>query len=235
MPKKKKIGKKKKEGPVDPIAHAQSNRRMLASMASPSLSSSKKKLPVPESDGARMSSRDRLTAALSEATNPSKKFMGGKVPPKAYEMLTPQEIRDLKMVFDAFDTDGSGSVDEKELRRAMRVLGFEMSKETIREMIADLDTDNSGEIEFDEFLEFILSKQGEGRDIHGEIMQGFKLMDADNTGKISINNLRLASRQTGVKLSEQELQEMLFEADLDGDSEVSADEFIQIMLKTNLF
>ena len=36
--------------------------------------------------------------------------MKGKVTSRAYEQLTPQEIRDLKLVFDVFDTDKSGLV-----------------------------------------------------------------------------------------------------------------------------
>ena len=39
----------------------------------------------------------------------------------------------------------------------------------------------------------------------------------------------------GVKLNEQEIKEMIAEADRNGDSEVDADEFLTIMMKTNLF
>ena len=39
-----------------------------------------------------------------------RKFMKGKVTSRAYEQLTSQEIRDLKLVFDVFDTDKSGLV-----------------------------------------------------------------------------------------------------------------------------
>ena len=39
-----------------------------------------------------------------------RRFMKGKVTSRAYEQLTAQEIRDLKLVFDVFDTDKSGLV-----------------------------------------------------------------------------------------------------------------------------
>ena len=39
----------------------------------------------------------------------------------------------------------------------------------------------------------------------------------------------------GVKLNDQELKEMIQEADKDGDSEVNEEEFVNIMMKTNLF
>ena len=38
-----------------------------------------------------------------------------------------------------------------------------------------------------------------------------------------------------MKLNEQELKEMIQEADKDGDNEVDQEEFVNIMLKTNLF
>jgi len=48
-----------------------------------------------------------------------------------------------------FDTDGGGSIDPKELKAAMTSLGFESKNQTIYQMIADLDADGSGQIDFD--------------------------------------------------------------------------------------
>jgi centrin-1 len=41
----------------------------------------------------------------------------------------------------------------QELKVAMRALGFEPKKEEIKKMIADIDKDGSGTIDFDEFLQ----------------------------------------------------------------------------------
>ncbi|XP_074626217.1 uncharacterized protein LOC141884335 isoform X2 [Acropora palmata] len=193
------------------------NRTMVQQMASESLS-------VSSSSRDALSSKERLSRALLDAELRNKRrFMKGKVTSRAYEQLTPQEIRDLR------------SIDARELRKAMKALGFKISKESIEEMIADLDADKSGSIEFDEFLEFVIARQGDGRDVHNEILQGFKIFDTDKTGKISLANLKQASRMCGVKLNEQELKEMIQEADKDGDNEVDQEEFVNIMLKTNLF
>ena len=59
-----------------------------------------------------------------------------------------------------FDTDGSGAIDAKELKVAMRALGFEPKKEEIRKMISDADRDGSGVIEFPEFMEMMTEKMG---------------------------------------------------------------------------
>ena len=46
-------------------------------------------------------------------------------------------------------------LDAKELKVAMRALGFEPKKEEIRKMIADADRDGSGVIDFPEFLDMM--------------------------------------------------------------------------------
>ena len=61
--------------------------------------------------------------------------------------LTDEQKQEIKEAFDLFDTDGSGSIDSKELKVAMRALGFEPKKEEIQKMISDVDDDGSGTIE----------------------------------------------------------------------------------------
>lgn len=75
-----------------------------------------------------------------------------------------------------------GSIDAKELKVAMRALGFEPKKEEIQKMIADVDDDGSGSIEFDEFLKMMTQKIL-NRDPKDEILKAFRLFDDDETGK----------------------------------------------------
>jgi Ca2+-binding EF-hand superfamily protein len=72
--------------------------------------------------------------------------------------LTPEQKQEIREAFDLFDTDGSGTIDSKELKVAMRALGFEPKKEEIKKMIADIDKDGSGTIDFNEFLELMAKK-----------------------------------------------------------------------------
>ena len=48
-------------------------------------------------------------------------------------------------------------------------------------------------------------------------------------------DLKRAAKQAGVKFTDKEVWEMIEEADMNGDRMVNQDEFIQIMLQTNLF
>lgn len=51
-----------------------------------------------------------------------------------------------------------GTIDPKELKAAMQSLGFEAKNQTIYQMIADIDKDGNGTIDFDEFLDMMTAK-----------------------------------------------------------------------------
>jgi hypothetical protein len=55
------------------------------------------------------------------------------------------------------------------------------------------------------------------------------------TGKISFKNLKRVAKELGENLTDEEIQEMIDEADRDGDGEVNEEEFYRIMKKTSLF
>lgn len=61
----------------------------------------------------------------------------------------------------------------------MRALGFQVKKADVRRMIAEVDKDESGAIDFDEFVEMMTGKMGE-RDSKEEIMKVFELFDDEN-------------------------------------------------------
>lgn len=153
---------------------------------------------------------------------------------KSRSELSEEQKQEIKEAFDLFDTEGAGYIDAKELKVAMRALGFEPKKEEIKKMIADVDKEGKGVIEFQDFLELMTVKMAE-RDPREEIMKAFRLFDDDQTGKISLKNLKRVARELGETMTDEELQEMIDEADRDGDGEIGEEDFIRIMKKTNLF
>lgn len=103
----------------------------------------------------------------------------------------------------------------------MRALGFEPKKEEIKKMISDIDKDGPGTIDFNEFLELMTAKmvtlhpidnQSE-KDSKEEILKAFRLFDDDETGKISFKNLKRVAKELGENLTDEEIQEMIDEAD----------------------
>merc|ERR1719469_703400 len=144
--------------------------------------------------------------------------------------LNEEEIDEIREAFNLFDTDGSGTINPRELRAAMQSLGFETKNPTIFQMIADLDQDGDSAINFDEFLDAITAKLGD-KETRGGIDKIFDLFDDDRTGRISLKNLKRVARELGETMSEEELSEMIERADSDSDGWISKADFYNIMTK----
>eukprot|EP00608_Synchroma_pusillum_P010380 CAMPEP_0198419292 /NCGR_PEP_ID=MMETSP1452-20131203/117_1 /TAXON_ID=1181717 /ORGANISM="Synchroma pusillum, Strain CCMP3072" /LENGTH=160 /DNA_ID=CAMNT_0044139417 /DNA_START=44 /DNA_END=526 /DNA_ORIENTATION=- len=153
---------------------------------------------------------------------------GGRRPQDLPAGLSEEEVEEIREAFNLFDTDGSGTIDPKELKAAMQSLGFEAKNQTIYQMISDIDKDGSGSIDFDEFLEMMTAKMS-SKDSDEEIARAFGLFDDDHTGKISLNNLKRVARELGETMTDAELLEMIERADRDGDNELNLEEFTSVM------
>ncbi|CCG23085.1 Cdc31 protein [Candida orthopsilosis Co 90-125] len=142
------------------------------------------------------------------------------------ELLEEQKL-EIREAFQLFDMNGDGCLDYHETKVAFKALGFELSKRQVLDIIREYDTDENYLITYDNFYktvgEMILK-----RDPLDEIRRAFKLFDIDGTGKISVRNLRKISKDLGENLSDEELQAMIDEFDLDEDGEINEEEFIRI-------
>jgi Ca2+-binding EF-hand superfamily protein len=144
--------------------------------------------------------------------------------------LTEQEIDEIREAFNLFDTDGSGTIDPNELKEAMKSLGFDNKNQTVYQMISDIDKDGKGYINFDEFLD-ALTVQMSSSDSKEDILKVFNLFDDDQTGYITLSNLKRVSKELGETMTDAELLEMIERADADQDGQISPDEFYAIMSK----
>ena len=148
--------------------------------------------------------------------------------------LTEEQKQEIKEAFDLFDTEGRNEIDAKELKVAMRALGFEPKKEEVRKILMEIDKAGEGVIRFEDFAEIMTVKMLE-RDPVEEMRRAFLLICEENHDKITIKSLKKTAEELGENMTKEELQEMIDEADRDGDGEIGEEEFMRIMKKTNLF
>lgn len=176
------------------------------------------------SSGTASMSRFRGSAGLS----PPRRGARGAKPKQG---LDEEAMEEIKEAFNLFDTEGKGNIDVRELKAAFRALGFQVKKAEIRQMFIDMDKDlSSATITFDEFVEMVTPRM-QNRDSREEIMKVFALFDDDNTGAISFKNLKRVATELGENLTDEELQEMIDEADRDGDGVINEEEFYRVMRK----
>ncbi|XP_064601551.1 calmodulin-A-like isoform X2 [Liolophura sinensis] len=143
--------------------------------------------------------------------------------------LTDEQIGEFREAFTMFDRDGDGRITAKELGTVLRSLGQNPTEGELRDMINDVDIDGNGTIEFDEFLRMMAKRQSEV-DEQKDITDAFKVFDRNGDGFISASELRHVMTTLGEQLSDDEVENMIKEADVDGDGMINYEEFIRMMM-----
>ena len=77
----------------------------------------------------------------------------------------------------------------------------------------------NGTIDFPEFLTMMARKMKE-TDSEDEIKEAFRVFDKDGNGFISAAELRYVMTHLGEKFTDEQVDEMVREADIDGDGQV---------------
>ena len=67
-------------------------------------------------------------------------------------------------------------------------------------------------------------------DTEEELIEAFKVFDRDGNGLISAAELRHVMTNLGEKLTDEQVDEMIREADIDGDGHINYEEFVRMMM-----
>ncbi|KAL6146773.1 hypothetical protein ACLB2K_057450 [Fragaria x ananassa] len=144
------------------------------------------------------------------------------------EVLSEEQIAEFQEAFCLFDKDGDGCITIEELATAIKSVDQNPTAEELQSMINEVDIDGNGTIEFGEFLNVMVRKMKEN-DADEELKEAFKVFDKDQDGYISPNELRNVMINLGERLTDEEAEQMIREADLDGDGLVNYEEFVTMI------
>ncbi|MQM05760.1 hypothetical protein Taro_038566 [Colocasia esculenta] len=114
-----------------------------------------------------------------------------------------------------------GCITTKELGTVMRSLGQNPTEAELQDMINEVDADGNGTIDFPEFLN-LMARKMKDTDSEEELKEAFRVFDKDQNGFISAAELRHVMTNLGEKLTDEEVDEMIREADVDGDETLCA-------------
>lgn len=143
--------------------------------------------------------------------------------------FTPEQLTEYREAFNIFDRDGDGHIDKKELATVLRSLGQNPSSYEIDQIMNEVDTSGNGTIEFEEFLD-IIDKQIHQGDIEDEVLDAFRAFDKDQDGKIAASELAHILKNIGEPLSQEEVDEMIAQADIHKDGVIDYVEYVHLML-----
>ena len=150
---------------------------------------------------------------------------------KGKPTIDAEQLEELKEAFHLFDTQHSGSIDAREFKAAMRALGYDFKKQDVVQCFAEPEKEaSSGRLSFEEFLKVVAPRLRD-KTSREEVFKVFKLFDEDNTGRISFKNLRKIAAEVGESISDDELHEMIGEADRTGDGLITFEDFYRVMKK----
>jgi calmodulin len=138
-------------------------------------------------------------------------------------------MKEYRDAFEMFDKNKNGTITAKELAAVMRSLNQDPTDQELNDMIQEVDFDGNGKIDFEEFVA-LMNRRNKETDIEEEVINAFRIFDKDNLGMISSTELRHIMTTLGDKLTEEEVEEMIREADIDGDGYINYEEFVRMMM-----
>ncbi|CAG2205447.1 PARP2_3_4 [Mytilus edulis] len=137
---------------------------------------------------------------------------------------------ELKEAFNIFSEDDGHTISTKDVGSLMRALGQNPTEAELQIIINDLDFDDRGTVDFPGFYTLMTHKMKD-TDAEEEIMEAFKVFDKDGEGSISMSDLRHVMTNLGEKLTDEEIEEMMREADVDStDKQIDYFAFVKRMM-----
>lgn len=144
------------------------------------------------------------------------------------DQLSPKQIREIRDAFALIDQDNDGEISSQEILNVMRNLGRNPTEDEVQQMINEADEDESGSIDFEEFLHLMAKKMLKEED-ENEVKDAYVAFDRNADGAIPLEELSMVFRTLGV--SEEEIELMMTEADINGDGEIDFEEFAALMTR----
>ncbi|OIV92272.1 hypothetical protein TanjilG_00290 [Lupinus angustifolius] len=141
------------------------------------------------------------------------------------ENLSEEEISGLKEMFKMIDTDNSGQITFEKLKIGLKTFGANLTEPEIYDLMQAADVDNSGTIDYGEFLAATLHLNKVDREDH--LVAAFSYFDKDASGYITQDELQQACEEFGMENIH--LEEMIQEADQNNDGRVDYNEFVAMM------
>lgn len=141
---------------------------------------------------------------------------------------------ELEQVFKKFDVNGDGKISAEELGSIMGSLGSPATEEELSIMIREVDSDEDGFINLQEFVA-LNTKDVNYDEVLDNLRDAFHVFDTDKSGSISAEELKDVLMSLGEECTLAECRKMISGVDSDGNGTVSFDEFKVMMTMGSRF
>ena len=140
------------------------------------------------------------------------------------ESLTTEQTDQLRHQYHVFDVNGSGYIELDELKRGLNLLGFNITDaglQNLLELVGSVDN----QMNFEQFIAW-------NRELYRDEMKGkFKTIDTDHSGWISRPEAKAYSDKMEYNFTDEQIDDIMYEADLNEDGKIQLEEFITAMVR----
>ena len=142
--------------------------------------------------------------------------------------LSENEIKNLREAFRLIDSDHRGMISIEELKKVLQEFGYHHNEEDFKGIMQTFNEETGGEeINYTEFIAATLDKK-----IYlnkEKLFAAFKHFDIDNSGWITVTNLKEVMARAGRKIMNEVLKEWINENDKTRDGQINFEEFYEMM------
>jgi Ca2+-binding EF-hand superfamily protein len=149
------------------------------------------------------------------------------------EKFTDEQLTEFRDLFNMFDKDNQGIITLQNLVSVMKTIGQTPTESDTIDLMREIDIDNSGTIDFYEFVNIISHKMSPS-ETNQEIRYAFQLFDQNQDGVITFDDLKLTiEKYFKMSINDFQLRQMIELADRNGHGHVSFDDFLRAAVCRN--
>jgi calmodulin len=142
--------------------------------------------------------------------------------------LSQAELEEYQEAFAYFDTDHDGLIAINEIGKVMRAIGLYPSEAELSQIVK---TSTRNKIDFREFLAYASKNNVDNKLNETQMREAFKVFDNFGNGYVNLMQMRTSLQNLGEKLRDEEIDELLREADIDAEGNVNYEELVKILCK----
>eukprot|EP00826_Nyctotherus_ovalis_P030290 TRINITY_DN2412_c0_g2_i2.p1 TRINITY_DN2412_c0_g2~~TRINITY_DN2412_c0_g2_i2.p1 ORF type:complete len:356 (+),score=110.69 TRINITY_DN2412_c0_g2_i2:374-1441(+) len=146
------------------------------------------------------------------------------------QLIGNKEKQQFQKVFLSLDKDHDGKLGKKELIQGYKEVFGEgyPAEEEVEKIMKQIDISGNGFIDLTEFIMATMSKKNLLS--RNRLVAAFNVFDKDGNGGISADEVK-AVLGVGKNITDEQWKDVIMEVDLNGDGEITLDEFVKMMHK----
>ncbi|CCD26709.1 Mlc1p NDAI_0I01400 [Naumovozyma dairenensis CBS 421] len=138
-----------------------------------------------------------------------------------------------KDIFTLFDKKGQGAISKELFGDYLRAIGYNPTNQQVNDIL--INGNASSSLTLEQISELVQANQAElDATTNGKVedfIKAFQVFDKENTGKVSVGDIRYMLTGLGEKLTDEEVDELLKGIEIDGDGQIDYRKFIEDVLR----